>query len=358
MKIKKILSFLLFPFSWIYGLIVFVRNKLFDLGLLRETRFNIPVISVGNITVGGTGKTPHIEYLVSLLKNDFKLAVLSRGYKRKTKGFILADNYSDAGLIGDEPLQIKRKFPETEVAVDEDRCNGIRNLLKSGKPIDIILLDDAFQHRYVKPGLSVLLVDYSRPVTKDYLLPYGRLREPASGRYRADIVIISKSPATLQESDRQSIARDLKIADFQSLYFTTMVQNEIFPVFSSHQQEKIPAVNASSASILLVSGIANPRELKKFALNISPVIKEICYPDHHIFSKNDIAHIIHEFDALEGDEKILITTEKDAARLQKFSDLPENIKNKMFCLPVTVGFLNSDKEKFNTRIITYVKKNK
>ena len=330
---------------------------LFDLGILREKEFNIPVISIGNITVGGTGKTPHIEYLIRLLKNNFKVAVLSRGYKRKTKGFILADELSDAEMIGDEPCQIKRKFPDVEVAVDSNRRNGIEKILSLLKDVDVILLDDAFQHRYVKPGLSILLIDYNRLITEDYVLPFGRLREPASGRKRADIVLISKSPEKLNQIEQNKIVKNLKLNQLQSLFFTTIVQDKLIPVFKDIKVIDISEPGDSGFSILLVSGIAVPGDLKRFARNISSKINEIQFRDHHLFTNKDLYKIIHEFETLEAIKKILITTEKDAMRLQKYSDLPENLKNRMFYIPISVEFLNDDSEKFNYQIINYVTNN-
>jgi tetraacyldisaccharide 4'-kinase len=355
---KNILAYLLLPFTWIYAFIVFCRNKFFDLGLLKEEEFQIPIISVGNITVGGTGKTPQIEYLVQLLKNDFRIATLSRGYKRMTKGFVLADKFSDVDSIGDEPCQIKRKFPEIEVSVDSDRKNGIREILNLEKDIEAVLMDDAFQHRYVKPGLSILLIDYNRPITKDFLLPSGRLREPASGRKRADIIVISKSPENITPSECRAIASELKLLPRQKLYFTKVVRNELMPVFENSIITDISELIASKPSVLLVVGIANPREPKRLVMNISPNITELTFPDHHDFSDKDISGIIQSFENMNGSEKILITTEKDAVRLQKYSDLPQHLKNRMFYIPIKVEFLNNDAENFNKQIIDYVKKNK
>jgi tetraacyldisaccharide 4'-kinase len=355
---KNLFSFLLLPFSWIYGLVIFIRNKCFDLGILKAEEFNIPIISVGNITVGGTGKTPHIEYLVRLLKDDFKLGVLSRGYKRNTKGFILADENSNADMIGDEPFQIKRKFPGIEVAVDTDRCNGIKKILETCKDIRVILLDDAYQHRYVKPGLSILLIDFNRPLNEDYLLPFGRLRETASGRKRADIIIISKSPEKININEQKNIVENLKINSLQDFYFTKVIQKELVPVFRGIKNPDFTHLLASNPSALLVSGIANPKELKRFAINLTPKITEMFFPDHHVFTKKDISNIIRVFENLEGEGKILLTTEKDAARLQKYSDLPEDLKAHMFYIPIYIEFLNDDVEKFNKQIITYVNENK
>ena len=215
----------LLPLSWIYGLGVRIRNSLFEIGLLKSHSFDVPVISVGNITVGGTGKTPHVEYLIRLLKHRAKVAVLSRGYKRRTTGFIIADRESPTRTIGDEPMQMARKFPEVTVAVDRKRVNGIRKLTDGStvKDIDVVLLDDAFQHRYVKPGINILLVDYHRLIIYDKLLPAGRLREPLSGKNRADIVIITKCPKNLKPMEFRVITKAMALYPYQHLYFTTLV---------------------------------------------------------------------------------------------------------------------------------------
>ncbi|MCB8994168.1 MAG: tetraacyldisaccharide 4'-kinase [Bacteroidales bacterium] len=358
MSNRNIFFFLLLPFSWIYGLIVFMRNKLFDFGILPSEEFDIPVISVGNISVGGTGKTPHIEYLIRLLKDEFSVATLSRGYKRKTKGFIIAGDNPDAETLGDEPCQLKQKFQDIIVAVDANRRNGIRKLLSCGKKIDLILLDDAFQHRYVSPGLSILLIDYNRPLHSDYLLPAGRLREPASGKERADILLISKSPQKLKPIERRIIVKDTNLHTLQYLYFTTVNSHPPLPVFPKDNTDDPELLKSSNLSLLMVSGIANPRDLKRFARSLSTRIKELYFPDHHNYSASDMIVIQEQFQSLEGEEKILITTEKDAVRFQKYSDLPENFKNRMFYIPISIDFLNEDAENFNKQVLSYVRDNK
>jgi tetraacyldisaccharide 4'-kinase len=355
---KNILTYLLLPLSWIYGVVVYLRNKCFDLGILKEEEFEIPIISVGNITVGGTGKTPHIEYLIRLLKNEYKIAVLSRGYKRKTKGFILSDEQSDAETIGDEPCQIKRKFPDIVVAVDSSRRRGITNLLNSGENIDLILLDDAFQHRYVKPGLSILLIDFNRPVLEDYLLPFGQLREPVSAIERADIILVSKTPANLMAIDQRILVKNINLKNLQYLYFTTVARDELLPVFWDSGKVENHEIPGSKPSVLLVSGIANPAGLRALAMEISSQIIEKQYSDHHAFTAKDILAIISDFESINAKDKIIITTEKDAARFQKYTDLPESIKNRMFYIPIKIEFLNEDEENFNNHIFSYVRSNK
>ena len=331
---------------------------MFDIHILPQKEFNIPVISVGNITVGGTGKTPHVEYIINLLKDEFRLAVLSRGYKRKTKGFIIADNYSSPNEIGDEPCQIHNKFPEIQVAVDANRVNGIQNLLNSGQVIDVIVLDDAFQHRYVKPGLSLLLIDYERPISKDALLPFGRLREPASSKKRADIILVTKSPEELKAIERRIIVKNLNLPYFQHLYFTSVVREKIQSVFSELPCPEIEKLIERKPAILLLCGIANPTNVKNFTRNISANIIEMFFPDHHVYTRKDIIRISEVYSKIPETDKIIITTEKDSVRLRGIQDVPEEIRKNMFFIPIKIKFLNDDEENFNKQIFAYVRNNK
>jgi tetraacyldisaccharide 4'-kinase len=357
-KLRKILSPILFPISLLYGFIIYIRNRLYDYKIFKSNHFDVPIISIGNITVGGTGKTPHIEYLVDFLKSEFKLATLSRGYKRKTKGFILSNKNSTAEEIGDEPRQIKQKFPNISVAVDADRTNGINQLLKHNKDLDVILLDDAYQHRKVSVNLSILLIEYSRPIDKDFMLPLGDLREQAFEKQRANIIIITKSSKDLKPIDRRVIFNNLKSYPYQHVFFTTFDYGEINPVFNSLLK---PSNNVAykGFEILLVSGIANPRPLKEYiAENISKNIIELEYSDHYNFKESDFLNIKQKFNSIDSDKKIIITTEKDAMRLQKFSNIAEDLKDSFFYIPIKVKFLNDRTDNFNQQIIEYVRKNK
>ncbi|MFC2152823.1 tetraacyldisaccharide 4'-kinase, partial [Bacteroidota bacterium] len=319
-KIRKILSPVLFPLSLLYGLVVNIRNRLYDYRIFKSNQLNIPLITVGNITVGGTGKTPHIEYLVDLLKSDFKVATLSRGYKRKTKGFMLATKESTDREIGDEPKQIKQKFPEIEVAVDANRTNGINNLTKLNKELDVILLDDAYQHRKVTANLSILLIDYSRPIDKDFILPFGDLREQAFEKKRANIIIITKSPKDLKPIDRRIIFNELKPYPFQHVFFTTFDYDDLQYVFKSVDNNSIEI--QENPEVLLVTGIANPKLLREYiAENISKKIQVLEYSDHFDFKEPDFKKIEQRFKSIDSSNKIIITTEKDAMRLQKFSNI-------------------------------------
>lgn len=346
----------LLPLSWIYGLCVDVRNTLFNIGVLKSRSFDIPVISVGNITVGGTGKTPHVEYLLRLLGNNFRVAVLSRGYKRKTKGFVLADETSTVADIGDEPRQMKHKFPLTAIAVDRDRCHGIEMLSDNSvaKDIDVILLDDAFQHRYVKPGINILLVDYHRMIIHDTLLPAGRLREPLSGKNRADIVIVTKCPQALRPMDYRVITKQMNLFPYQHLFFTTIEYEALRQMYGDGRLslKDIPA----DTHVLLLTGIASPRQvavdLEQYTKNIHPMV----FGDHHSFSRRDIESVNDAFASLPT-SSMVITTEKDAARLAEADGLSEEVRRRLYVLPVRVRFMLNQEEQFNQNIIGYVRKN-
>ena len=345
----------LLPLSWLYGLGVKFRNMLFEIGILHSESFDVPVISVGNITVGGTGKTPHVEYLIELLKDKAKVAVLSRGYKRRTRGFVIADDNATAKTIGDEPLQMKRKYgDDITVAVDRKRCHGIRQLTSDEDGIDVILLDDAFQHRYVKPGVNILLVDYHRLIIYDKLLPAGRLREPLSGKNRADIVIVTKCPHDLKPMEFRVITKAMNLYPFQRLYFTCLDYRNITPVFGSGEQS-LDSIG-KDCHILLLTGIASPQQMIEDLSPRCPHITPLTFGDHHTFTSSDVARINNEFAALPH-PKMIITTEKDATRLIAVEGLSEEVRGAMFALPVKIRFMLGQEESFNEKIIGYVRKN-
>ena len=350
---------MLYPFSIIYGIAVGLRNRLFDYNILKSAEFDIPVISVGNITVGGTGKTPHVEYLISILKEHFKIATLSRGYKRKTHDFRIASLSSTADEIGDEPRQIKHKFPEIEVAVDKKRVPGINKLLQSFKDLNAVILDDAYQHRYVKPGLSILLVDYNRLITRDYLLPFGRLREKPYEKRRANIILVTKCPKNLKPIDKRLVIKELNLFPYQTLYFTSYEYGDVIPVFKKDAEKMtFPDARERHPSVLLITGIASPRMLKRHVRGISTRISEITFPDHHAFKDKDLTEIEEKYNALPGENKMIITSEKDAMRLEEMEQLPDAIKSSMYYIPVKVVILDDQQEKFNRQIINYVRCNK
>ncbi len=340
-----------------YGILTGLRNELFNIKILSSREFDLPIISIGNITVGGTGKTPHTEYIAGLLKPNFKVATLSRGYKRKSRGFYLVEPTSKVRWVGDEPLQIKLKFNDLTVAVDANRVRGIEHLLAlPGKP-DVILLDDAFQHQYVTPGINILLTDYNHLITKDSLLPYGRLRESASNKSRATIIIVTKCPPELKPIDERIITKELEIRPYQNLFFSKIDYGAIMPVFplevSSQTIELVEGL-----TVLMVTGIANPSSLKEYLLHGSHDIYEMNYPDHHRYTVKEVDRIAARFDSLTSVKKIIITTEKDMVRFRGLESVPENIRKHMYYIPIKISFLNNAGKEFDRKILNYVKENK
>ncbi len=346
----------LIPLSWVYGLVVRSRNQLFEMGFLKSRAFKIPVISVGNITVGGAGKTPHVEYIIRQLSDKMKVAVLSRGYKRKTKGYVLATKDSTANEIGDEPYQMKKKFPDIHVAVDANRCEGIDIITsdKLTKDTDVILLDDAYQHRYVKPGVNILLIDYHRLIIHDKLLPAGRLREPQSEKNRADIVIITKCPAEMRPVEFRVLTKSLGLFPYQKLYFTTLKYGNLKPLYMG--DDKPLSCITPETNIVLLTGIASPQQmindLSAYTKHITPLI----YADHHRFKKKDIQRI-NDTLAATPEPRMVITTEKDNARLFGMSGLTDEVRRNIYMLPIEIEFLLGGQEEFNEKIIGYVRKN-
>ena len=345
----------LLPLSWLYGAGVRFRNWLFDVGIKRSKAFNIPVISVGNITVGGSGKTPHVEYLIRLLHDKMKIAVLSRGYKRKSHGYVLADEDTTMPDIGDEPFQMHRKFPDIYVAVDAKRVRGIENLQSdpATQDTDVILLDDAFQHRYVKPGINILLVDYHRLIIYDKMLPSGRLREPLSGKNRADIVIITKCPKDLKPMEFRVLTKAMNLYPFQQLYFTCINYDNPVGVF---HEKTMALTSLKDYHTLLLTGIASPKQMEH---DLTPLVKDITslsYGDHHQFKAKDINRINEAFTSMPK-PSIIITTEKDAVRLREAEGLSEGVRDNIYALPIKVSFMLEQEDKFNEKIISYVRKN-
>lgn len=354
----RLLSALLFPISVLYGTVTFVRNKMFDCGILPSEKFDVPVICVGNLSVGGTGKTPHTEYLVRLLSARYRVAVLSRGYKRKSKGFVLADERTTARELGDEPYQIKRKFPDIKVAVDADRRNGISRLMQlpdEEKP-EVIILDDAFQHRYVKPTLSLLLTDCKRLYTSDYVLPAGRLREWKSGASRADIIIVTKCKADISDEERENILRQISPSKNQRVFFTYINYGELLPVFGD-RSDALVNVSGRNPEVILLTGIANPLPLKNKVEEFSSNIDMLSFPDHHDFSEADIRSVENRLKTGKDSRKIVVTTEKDAVRLLANSYLSDEYKGLFYYLPIKIDFCGGEAEDFDKIILNKVVKN-
>ena len=326
---------------------------------VKSRAFHVPIIAVGNITVGGTGKTPHVEYLVRLLQKNFHVAVLSRGYKRKTSGYMLANEQSTVREIGDEPMQMKQKFPDISVAVDKKRVHGIERLTGDDERLDVILLDDAFQHRYVKPGVNILLVDYHRLVIYDKLLPAGRLREPLKGKNRADIVIITKCPKELKPMEFRVITKAMNLYPYQHLYFTTLAYDQPVPVFPNEAQPLADGLSSSlkDQHVLLLTGIASPRQLEEDLAPLTTHLSPLTFTDHHDFRRKDIERINEAFAQLPS-PKIIITTEKDAVRLTSVEGLSSEVRQHLYAIPVSIRFMQQEQaEKFNDFIVGYVHKN-
>ena len=349
----------LYPLSLLYGIIVFVRNLFYDFNILESKEFDVPIISVGNITVGGTGKTPHVEYLVSLLKDSFQVATLSRGYKRISKGFRLVESTSTVAEVGDEPLQIKRKFHSSTVAVCENRVQGVERLLHlpEGNSPDVIILDDAFQHRRIKPGLNILLIDYNRQLISDNLLPLGRLRESASQIHRANIIIFTKCPQDITPIQRRIIKKDITLRPYQDLFFTTVSYSRLFSVFPG-EIENENFIFCKDDSVLIVTGIASPKPLHDYIEAQGCQVRKMVFPDHYNYSEKDIQAIISTFDEIKSERKIVLTTKKDALRFKELRNPFDKLKSILFYIPVRVNFLSGDDKQFNKRIIDYVGENK
>jgi tetraacyldisaccharide 4'-kinase len=357
---KRKNNILLYPFSVIYGFITATRNFLYNTGFFKSAEFRIPIICVGNITVGGTGKTPHTEYLIGLLHEHFKIAVLSRGYKRKTRGFIVAERSSTVRDIGDEPKQISLKFPDVLVVADRNRVDGVKEIMNTWPQTEAVILDDGFQHRKIKPGFSILLTDYSRLMINDHMLPYGNLRENVDNKSRADIIIVSKSPENINPMQRRIIVKDVGKAPYQHLYFTSLSYKSPLPVFEDTGVENSGADMSLSheGGAILVTGIANAEPLKQHLNKTFAEIIHISFPDHHNFRETDIKNILTAFNELKTPVKYVFTTEKDAVRLREFTNIADSFKSSIYYIPIGINFLNDDKEEFDKIIIDYVRKNK
>ena len=343
------LRFLLLPFSLIYGLITSIRNKLYDWGVFKSTKFELPIICIGNLVVGGSGKTPTTEYLVELL-SDYKIAILSRGYGRKTKGFILADDEATAETIGDEPMQYYQKFDQVTVAVCEDRVKGI-NMLKADH--DLILMDDAYQHRAVKAGFNILLFEFEKVLKRQYLLPAGNLREALSNYDRANAVLITKSPSPVNIVDQIEIRRKIDLTLEQRISFSSIKYGQATHLFSRESKADL-----TGNEIFLLTGIANPKPLFKYVEVYASRVHSYEYPDHYVFKREDLERLVRDFKSNPAKEKIIITTEKDSQRLlgDNLRDLLLNLP--IFYLPIAITLAPKDKFTFDQNILNYVANNK
>lgn len=348
------MKILLAPVSWLYAIGLHIRHWLFDLGILKSKSFDIPTICVGNLALGGTGKTPHTEYLIRLLKDKMNVAVLSRGYARKTKGYVLAKHDTGFEEIGDEPLQYHLKFNDIYVAVDENRCEGVENLMAFAPDTDVIILDDAFQHRQIKPGLNILLTEYYNIYKKDMLVPAGTLRDVKSAAKRADIIIVTKSPRVLLPYDKRDMVSLIDAAPYQKIFFTYIDFQKLTPITSAARSTNLQDMK----SVYLFCGIANPYPLEDHLKRKYNTLITNYYDDHHCFTDEDIDTILDGFDSVIGKNKIVVTTEKDLMRLTKASYMNRFENVPLFIIPIEVRFNDKNEEEiFNNLILEYVGKN-
>ena len=344
---------LLLPISFLYSIVLFLRHKLYDWNILKSKSYDIPNICVGNLNLGGTGKTPHIEYLTNLLSEEYNVAILSRGYGRKTKGFILADETHTHHDIGDEPLQYFKKFKDVKVAVDENRREGIERLLQEENAPQVILLDDAYQHRKIKPGLNILLTDYYQLYSNSHLVPAGNLRDIKKAAHRAEIVVVTKSPNVITPYYRRDVEGSLKLQPHQKIFYSYIEYLDFKPFSKISYSTDIKEAKTA----LLLCGIANTYSLEDHIKRKYNTISKIKFNDHHSFTEKDIDMIIEKYNSMIGKNKVIITTEKDAMRLinssfvSKFDDIP------VFVAPIKIKFHKEEGTSFNDEILSYVKNN-
>ena len=345
------MKILLLPIAFLYRIILIIRHKLYDWHFLKSKRFDQPVICVGNLALGGTGKTPHIEYLIDLLMEQYRVCVVSRGYGRKTKGFQLANSSCAAEIVGDEPLQYVNKFADIMVAVDENRNEAIELMGTIDRPPELYLLDDAFQHRSTKAGLNILLTAYDKLYSNDFLVPAGTLRDVRSAAKRADIILVSKAPNSLNDVEKAGIIRQLKPLPHQEVFFSSVEYKPLKPVYLTANSFDFGHCDTA----LLFCGIANPKPLVDELSNHFKQLKTITFKDHHTYTENEIKTLLKKFERLPGDKKIMVTTEKDFARLTNSPYLCEFESVPLFVAPIGINI--HQQEKFNKKILDYVRKN-
>lgn len=346
---------MLWPLALIYQAVTDLRNYLFDKKMIRSASFEIPVISVGNLSVGGTGKTPHIEYILYLLKYVYRVGTLSRGYGRKSHGFILADQTATASSIGDEPMIFKLKHPEAAVAVGEERALAIPRMLIERPDLDVILLDDAYQHRPVQPGLSILLTEYDNLFTRDKVLPAGWLRESKKHYHRADLIVVTKCPLSISAAEKLSIIKEINPFSYQHVFFSAIEYGDIYPLFRDERlQAMMSADELKTKDVIVLTGIANSRKLVKYLEQKANKVYENEYRDHHNFDEYDLENIRETYSHIPGENRIIVTTEKDAVRLwpHRAWFLANNIP--IFVQPIRVRFLDGYGSEFDADIIKYI----
>ena len=343
----KSFRILLLPFAILFGIIVWIRNKLYDKNILRSSTFGLPLICVGNLSVGGTGKSPMVEYLVWLLKNRYKVATLSRGYKRKTKGYALASEKTTAIEIGDEPMLFYKKFPDVPVAIGEQRIEAIPQLLHDRPETEVIILDDAFQHRAIKAGLNILLTDYGNLFTRDFFLPTGDLRDMRSSYKRANVVVVTKCPPQVSREEKQAIIAEISPLPHQKIFFSTIFYGAPYHITHRNVQEF-----TEHTEVLLITGIANPRPLKEYLEDRVDSYQMMHFGDHHIFTIDDWKEIKTRFQKMEAKNKIVLTTEKDAMRLLKFSNEMDGMP--FYVIPIEHSFLFDGEREFENEVLSFL----
>lgn len=343
----KSFRILLFPFSLLYGFIIIVRNYLYDQQILKSAKFNMPMICIGNLSAGGTGKSPMVEYLLYLLQQQYRLATLSRGYKRKTKGYALAQAHTTALDIGDEPMQFHTKFPQVYVAVGEARIEAVPQLLHDRPDTDVIILDDAFQHRSITAGLNILLTDCNNLFTRDFFLPTGDLRDQRSSYKRAQVIVVTKCPPGLTQAEKQKIIAEINPVKGQQVFFTTIDYGTPYHIIHKDQR----TITADD-EVLLVCGIANPKPLKELLLEQAKTYYEQMFSDHHIFTIDDLNDINKKFNEIPAPQKMMLTTEKDAVRLVKFEKELKGLP--LYVIPVKHRVLFNEGELFEELIFRYI----
>lgn len=344
----KSFRILLFPLALIYALVVIIRNFLYDRKIIKSESFNLPIVGVGNLAVGGTGKSPMVEYLVSGMMREFKIATLSRGYKRKTKGYVLANPSTTALEIGDEPMQFHLKFPDLAVAAGELRVEAIPQLLYDRPDTELIILDDAFQHRAVKAGFNILLTDYHNLFTRDFFLPTGDLRDQKRSYRKADIIVVTKCSPGMQELEKESLTREINPLPNQRVFFSSIQYGQPYHIIT---RQGMPL--NKNMEILLACGIANPDPLKRWLNQTVQSFEVITFSDHYIFTIDDLKDILRRYSNVEADEKIILTTEKDAVRLVKFEQELKSLP--FYVLPIETVFLFNEGRQLDALVTNFIR---
>lgn len=347
--ISRFLKLLLYPLSLLYGIITWIRNRLYNKGILSEIEFDIPTIAVGNLSVGGTGKTPHVEYLIHLLMYEFYVATLSRGYNRKSSGYLFAQENATALQIGDEPMQFFKKFPDISVSVGEERALALPQLLQDAPETEVVILDDAFQHRSIKPGVNIMVTEYNRLFTRDHIVPFGRLRESRSGYKRADCIIVSKCPQEMTVRKKEQLIKEIQPLPSQKIFFSAIRYGRVYNFLTNETETLLP-----DTGVVVACGIANPVPLTERLKTRVEEIKLLRYADHHFYKENDLYQMKDALRQLESKYKIILTTEKDAARLDLFRSKIKELKLPLFVVSLNIYFLFKEKPYFDQYIMDYM----